>query len=291
MKDNHKMTAVIVLYNVTEIIYQCLENLKNIKIIIIDNGDNNPKIIKNIKQHKNIIKYFKFKKNIGFGRACNFGFSFVNTDYTLLIEPDVLIKEKDIFNLLNSFENYPKTAIAVPILINKENQIIDYLDNLPELHSKTKDLFSKNINEILSRKKLEGDTSVNFCWAAIMLLNNKIIRKTGLFNKKIFIFWEDFFLCRKLKKLKLPITKIFSAKAVHLEGMSTKKNFKSQFIIEKHHVLSSYIYFDINKKDSYLTKKMFLFFFRFVTYFLIFNFKSSFKNLARFCAVISFKYL
>ena len=58
MKDNHKMTAVIVLYNVTEIIYQCLENLKNIKIIIIDNGDNNPKIIKNIKQHKNIIKYF-----------------------------------------------------------------------------------------------------------------------------------------------------------------------------------------------------------------------------------------
>jgi len=290
MKNNHKITAVIVLYNVTEIIYQCLENLKNIKLIIIDNGNNNPEIIKKIKQYKNIIKYFKFKKNIGFGRACNFGFRFVNTDYTLLIEPDVLIKEKDICNLLNSFENYPKTAIAVPILINKEDKIIDYLDNLPELHSKTEDLASIKINESLSRKILEGDVSVNFCWAAIMLLNNQIIRKTGLFNKKMFIFWEDFFLCRKLKKLKLPITKIFSARAIHLEGMSTKKTFKSQFIINKHHILSSYIYFNVNKKDSYLNKKMFLFFFRFITYFLVFNFKNSFKNLARLCAIITYKF-
>ena len=35
------ITAVIVLDDVTEVIFDCLDNLKNIKIIIVDNGKNN----------------------------------------------------------------------------------------------------------------------------------------------------------------------------------------------------------------------------------------------------------
>ena len=89
-----KITAVIILYNVTDVIFECLKNLKNIQIIIADNGDNNPDTIKEIKKNKNIVKYFRFKKNIGFGRACNFCLRYVETDFTLLINPDALIKEK-----------------------------------------------------------------------------------------------------------------------------------------------------------------------------------------------------
>jgi len=290
MTKNNQITAVIVLYDVTEIIFQCLDNLKNVKIIIVDNGNNNPKIINKIKSYINIIKYFKFKKNIGFGRACNFAFQHVDTKFTLLIEPDVLIKERDLQNLSDSFNKYPEAAITVPVLINKEDKIIDYLDNLPELHSKENDLMSKNINKNLSKNIMEGDTCVNFCWAAIMLLNNEVIRETGLFNKSMFLFWEDFFLCRNLKKIKKSVIKVFSSRAIHFERMSTKSTLKSRFIINKHHILSSYIYFNVNKNDHFLNKKMFLFFFRFITYLLILNFKNSFKNLARFCAVISYKY-
>ena len=41
MNNLKKITAIIVLYSTTDIIFKCLENLKNIKIIIVDNGNNN----------------------------------------------------------------------------------------------------------------------------------------------------------------------------------------------------------------------------------------------------------
>ena len=275
-----KITAVIVLYNITNVIFECLENLKNIKIIIADNGDNNPEIIKKIKENKNIIKYFKFKKNIGFGRACNFCFKYVKTDFTLLIEPDVFIGEKDIEKLAQGIINYPQTGISVPTLVDENKNNIDKLQNLPELNS-------LNFNHRYD-VSFEGDVCVNFCWAAILLLNNKIIRDIGLFNKRLFIFWEDFYLCRKLKEKNIPIIKIFKSKAIHKVSASTKRTIKSNFIINKHHLLSSYIYFNVRKEEFYLKKKFMIYFFRSISYLFILNFKNSLKNFARLCAVISY---
>ncbi|MDC1033025.1 glycosyltransferase family 2 protein [Candidatus Pelagibacter sp.] len=276
--DLSKITAIMVLYNVTDLVLKCLDNLKNIKIIIADNGENDPLIIDKIKKNKNIVRYYKFKKNLGFGRAINFCFDRVETEYSLLIEPDVFINETDIVNLVKGFTKYPNAGILAPTLIDKDKNFVDELDNLPE----QKQLENQK-NNILNN--FEDDTCIFFCWAAILLLNNKIIKKTGLFNKKIFIFWEDFYLCRKLKEASIPIIKIFNSKAIHLEGASTNKNIKSKFIIYKNHILSSYIYFNVNKNDTYLKKKFFLYLFRCITYLFIFNFENSLKNFARLCAV------
>jgi len=276
----YKITAVIILYNVTDVIFECLKNLKNIKIIIADNGDNNPDTIKEIKKNKNIVKYFRFKKNIGFGRACNFCLRYVETDFTLLINPDALIKENDLKILENSFENYPNAGIVVPTLVDIYGKNKDKLENLPELNA-------LNSNHKYNGS-FEGDTCVNFCWAAIWLLNNRIIKDLGLFNKEQFIYWEDFYLCRKLKKKGIPIIKIYESKAIHNASTSTKKTIKSNFIIYKHHILSSYIYFNVQKKSFYLKKKFFIYFFRSISYLLILNLNNSLKNFARLCAVISY---
>tara|TARA_B100001063_G_scaffold238238_2_gene260199 strand:- start:1056 stop:1913 length:858 start_codon:yes stop_codon:yes gene_type:complete len=275
-----KITAVIILYNVTDVIFECLKNLKNIKIIIADNGDNNPDTIKEIKKNKNIVKYFRFKKNIGFGRACNFCLRYVETDFTLLINPDALIKENDLKILEKSFENYPNAGIVVPTLVDIYGKNKDKLENLPELNA-------LNSNHKYDGS-FEGDTCVNFCWAAIWLLNNRIIKDLGLFNKDQFIYWEDFYLCRKLKKKGIPIIKIYESKAIHNASTSTKKTIKSNFIIYKHHILSSYIYFNVQKKSFYLKKKLLVYFFRSISYLLILNLNNSLKNFARLCAVISY---
>ena len=57
MNNLEKITAIIVLYSTTDIIFKCLENLKNIKIIIVDNGSNNKEII-------NLLKKIIYLKNI-----------------------------------------------------------------------------------------------------------------------------------------------------------------------------------------------------------------------------------
>ena len=67
--DLTKVTAVIVLYETTDDVFQCIKNLKDIKFIVIDNGKNDKSIVQKIKQSKNLIKYVESKKNLGFGRS------------------------------------------------------------------------------------------------------------------------------------------------------------------------------------------------------------------------------
>ena len=58
-----KVTAVIVLYDASNIVLDCIKNLENIKLIIVDNGRNNTELIDKIKKSKNLFKYIKTEKN------------------------------------------------------------------------------------------------------------------------------------------------------------------------------------------------------------------------------------
>lgn len=281
------VTGIIVLYNSTDEILDCLNHLSQINFIIIDNGKCNSDLIQKILNYKNI-KYFKAKKNLGFGRANNFAFKHVKTKYALLINADVKTSINDLINLVDGMTKYPKTGIAVPNLINDENKNIDYLEVLPEISKKF--LNKEPGKKYYEQNLIKGDTCIFFCWGAIMLLDVEIFKKIGLFDKRYFLFWEDYDLCRKLYFKKIPIIKIYNSKARHLRHKSVKKNFYNFFIIEMYHVYSAYIYYAVNKNEIRLNKKLLIYLLRIFSYFLIFNIKGSLKNLARFCAIIKYKF-
>ena len=281
------ITAIIVIYDVTNEIFECIKNLQNIRKIIVDNGNCDKKIIQQIRKLKNI-KYIRSKKNLGFGRANNFGLKYVNTKYTLLINADIKTSINDLVNLVKTLESYPNTAIAVPLLVDEKNKNIDHIEVLPEIADKFHNIKS-NENE-LNKNLLFGDACISFCWAAIMLLKNSVIKKTKLFDKKYFLYWEDYDLCRKLHNLKLPIVKSFASRAYHLKHSSVKDNYINYFIIQMFHVYSSYLYFNLEKNNKILIKRFFIYLFRSFSYLLIFNIRNSIKNLARLTAILKYRF-
>ena len=138
MTISKDITGIIVLYDTTIEVIDCLQKLKDIKSIIVDNGKCDRKIINKILQFENIIKYFKPKKNIGFGRANNFALKYINTKYTLLINADIKTSVDDIERLVDTFHKYPNTGISVPLLVDGKNHNLDYLECLPEMSSNYK---------------------------------------------------------------------------------------------------------------------------------------------------------
>ena len=78
MTDNNDLKIIIVLFNSSNLIFKCLEQLKNFKIIIVDNGKNEH-LLKKIRLFSNIEKIVTKNKNIGFGNAVNFAFEKINT--------------------------------------------------------------------------------------------------------------------------------------------------------------------------------------------------------------------
>ena len=170
----------------------------------------------------------------------------------------------------------------------RKKKNIDYIEVLPEIADKFHNI--KSSENKLNKNLLFGDACISFCWAAIMLLNNSVIKKTRLFDKKYFLYWEDYDLCRKLYNLKLPIIKSFSSRAYHLKHSSVKDNLINHFIIQMFHVYSSYLYFDLEKNNRILLKRFFIYLFRFFSYLIIFNIRNSIKNLARLTAILKYRF-
>ena len=95
----NELTIIIIFYEEKiDLVFKCLENIKNFKIIIIDNADN-ISLKKKIKEKFQIYKYLLNKKNIGFTKAANQAIKLCDTEYVLNLNADCFISEEDILKL------------------------------------------------------------------------------------------------------------------------------------------------------------------------------------------------
>ena len=111
---NKELTIIIVLYNSTNLIFECLQSLNNFNIIIVDNGKNKH-LLKKLNSYQNIKKIIKPKKNLGFGNGVNLAFNDIETDFFLVLNPDIILNENSIYELLKISKNDLNCEFQLPI--------------------------------------------------------------------------------------------------------------------------------------------------------------------------------
>ena len=283
MNITKNITVVIVVYNSTDIIFDCLKSLKNFKIIIVDNGKNS-EVLDKLQSQKNV-EIISPGKNVGMGRGANFAFKSIKTDFFLLLSPDIKIDENSIFKLFTTISKNINCAVAAPINITDP----DSYGILPE----KRDLYEKNKNKInLNIKKTlikpEGEICVDVTKGCAMLIKSSSFQEVSGFTEKYFLFWEEVDLCKKFLKKKFSIIVNPSSVAYHKEGTSSKVDLENLFIRSYHHEISPLYYFEVKKNCLRLYKNMLKYLFRTVSYFLILNFKNSIKNFSKLFANITY---
>ena len=156
------LTIVLPSYKSKKLILEHIKKIpKKIKFIIVDNS--NDRLLKKEIQNKyKNVKVF-LKKNIGYGRAINFGSRFVKTKYFLVMNPDTKIYKNTIENLLIAAKKISSFGALSP----------DYIENKKN---------NSNKNIILKQKQLDGGA---------MLFNTKIFKKIKGFDEKIFLYYEE----------------------------------------------------------------------------------------------------
>ena len=284
MNISRDLTIVIVLHNASNIIFECLKELSNFQIIIVDNGKNY-QILKELNKYDNIIKIVGKKKNLGYGNGINLGFKFIKTDYFLVLNPDVILDELSINELLLISKANPNCAISAPY-ISTDN---DGYSMLPE-HGKS--VLRSDIQTYSSQQLSNLKPSGNFCpqvtKGCALLINSKHFIAVGMFSKEYFLFWEEVDLCRKLFKKKLSVIISPRALAYHKEGTSAKMNL-SVFVTRVFYSEKSPLYYYKVKKNSLLIYfRIIKYLFRSITYFFIFNFKNSLINIIKMVANLSY---
>ena len=236
----NEITIIIVLYEEkTNLVFRCLENIKNFKIIIVDNAGN-ISLKKKVKEKFKIYKYILNKKNYGYTKAANQAIRRCDTEYILMFQADALISNKDILTLLESHKKYEDCFMTSPTSYDEESKLSYSSGYLPEKNN-TKDILN-----------LEGDVCVEAVLGSIVLFKKKDIFELGLFDENFFLYYLDFELCRRIINRKKSIIQIFDTKAQHVHGQLKVKNLLKKIFIRNYNFTFDelYYFFKINKHSE-----------------------------------------
>ena len=282
-KIYNEITIITVLYNSSEVVENFFDSLKNFKIIVVDNGKNE-KILDKIQNFKNIQVISK-NKNLGYGRAINFAFENVSTNFFLVLNPDLTVDVNSIENMLNIFNQYSDCGIVAPVTVPDK----DFYGAFPERNLKNVDSSSAiKSRELLLNSKIEGELCVDVAKGCALLISAKHFKNIGKFDEKYFLFWEEIDLCRKSRSKKNSVIVTPKSKAQHNQGKSSRSNIQNFLIKTFHNEYSPLIYFNVQKFTTHHFKKIIKYFIRGLLYLLILNIKKSITNFVKLTANIKY---
>ena len=276
------ITIIIVSYKSENMIIRNLEIIKKFPTIIINNSRSD-KFNTLIDDFKNI-KLITPDLNLGYGRANNLGVNQSKTPYFLIVNPDILLNEKLINTLYSTFLNYnDDIGVVGPSLYdsNMKRRTNGSISHVKKIRGSK---LSSSINNIP-----EDNMCCDFLVGCCLFMKRDFFIELGGFDKDFFMYFEDNDLCDRIIKNGKTVVEVPSAKVIHLENSSSKKNSFQNYKLAIIHKISEYIY--LKKKISLIdliiiiTKHAVDYLQRFIFNLLFFKFKKSFKNFLRLVSI------
>ena len=237
MNNIHNLTIVIVTYRTDEkILTDCLNSIDpQINILIVENSKNN-KFKEKLENKYPNLNVVLSGRNLGYGAGNNFGLTRVKTKFALILNPDVTLEQ----NFIKELDKYLDQQINFHIMG------VNYRNDTQWKSSGFFSEFDKKI-KLKHEEKSNHDSLKVVDWIVgyTMLINLEKFESRKLFDENIFLYFEDFDLCRRIKSIE---GKIYSSKdllAKHLgKKGSTDQDYNLEFeILRNWHWMWSTFYY------------------------------------------------
>ena len=277
------LSVVVVTYKTNlNILEKCLSSIDpSVKIIIVENSSKfiNEDQISN--KYKNV-SIFCSGENIGYGGGNNYGLQKVDTKYALILNPDIICEK----NYFQNLKNYLNDELDFSIIGSQ------YIDN--ELYAPAgffdSDLSLKDAEYIQNLNLSKVDWVVG----CSMLLNLKKFKSKFIFDENFFLFFEEFDLCKFLKKNGENVYSSSKLIVNHF-GFKSSTDFTNETDLIKlrnWHYMWSYFYYH-KKNEGYFKAlkvsfgKLIRSFLKFIFFTLIFNKKKRTNYFYRFLGLLN----
>ena len=226
------LSVIIVSFKSDHVIDKCINSIDNqMEIIVVDNS-NDIDFKKKIERKYNNVKCILSSSNIGMGAGNNLGIKNVSNDYAFILNPDVILQNDTINEIIEAVKSIDSFGLVAPI-----SDKIEYPNF--KLNKKKNQIFN-SINPF-KVKSVDGYA---------MLLNLKQLRKIKNFNffdENFFLYLENEDLCLELNKNNMNIYIIPKSKISHLGGEAVDPKYESEIELSRNwHWMWSKFYF--NKK-------------------------------------------
>ena len=222
------ITVVIIsFYSRHHILDRIKEIGTSVPIVIVENSQDF-ELKKNLESVYPNVKVLIPPKNLGWGKAVNFAIKEINTNYIYLTQPDVILHNDCVMKLEDCVSKFKDFAILTPLDIGGY---------------KNYQIYSKKENNIIDNKYgLEEVDHVDITW----LLNKAELQEIGNWDENIFLYYETFDLCKRLREKHKKIFIIKNIQTSHFLGSkshATKFEFQSLLNRNWHYNWSKFYYY------------------------------------------------
>ena len=288
MPGLENITVIIVTYLTPKnLLINCLKSIdNNVKIKIVENSKNfefEEEILVNF----NNVEIICTGENLGYARGNNIGLQSTDTDFALILNPD-LTCDTDFFS------NIPK------VLKSAEDFAVIGCQYQKDKIFLPAGFFDKNKNrhfaKIFKNNEIKELEKVDWVTGCSMLINLKKFSNREIFDKNFFLYFEEFDLCKSLIKMG---KNVFSSKELKIHHLGFKSSLNedeennSRMIKLKdwHYMWSSFYFYKKNYNYFYALKKLsskfFSSFFKLIFYTIIFQKHQKNKYLYRFLGLLN----
>ncbi len=236
--SRQNLSVVIVTFKSEAVIHECIKSIdKDIQVIVVENSKNFEFKDELEKIYKNVSCVLS-SKNLGMGAGNNIGIRRAETDFVLILNPDVILEESTINELIIASEKTPSFAILAPISsdINYPNYKFDNnKKNIIESKFPFKVKSIDGFAMLFNKKKLDNILSKNY------------------FDENFFLYLENDDLCKRIIEAREDIYIAPNSKIKHLGGKAVNTKYKYEIELARNwHWVWSKFYFH-KKHNNYLT--------------------------------------
>lgn len=229
-----KLSIIIVNYNTEKLLKECLTSL-NIsiphEIIVVDNGSSDNSVPM-LKDNFPVVLVIENKQDEGFSKANNIGIKKAKGEYILFLNPDTLLKDENIFEVLfNEFEKDKKVGAVTCKVVLPTGQLDDachrgfptplnaffHFTGISKILPKVKFFSGYNLTYLDLNKTHEIDA----CCGAFMLVRREVGEKVNWWDEDYHWYGEDLDFCFRLKEVGYKILYVPKVSIFHYKGASS----------------------------------------------------------------------
>ena len=224
-----KLSVVIVSYNVRDYLENCLQSVSRAlegiegEVFVVDNHSDDDSV-EAVRSQYPWVRLIENQENMGFSRANNIAIREARGEYVLLLNPDTIVEEVTLREVLRFMEEHPKAGGAGVMMHNADGSLApESRRALPTPWVSCLKMLGFTKRYYMSHLPWDQPGRIEVISGAFCFLRKKALDEVGLLDEDFFMYGEDIDLSYRLMKggwenwyLPYPIT--------HFKGKSTQKS-------------------------------------------------------------------
>lgn len=229
-EDAHlKLSIVIVNYNSHDDLARCLESLRRCpprcacETVVVDNASTAPGLDA-VRERFPEIHWEINPRNEGYARGANQGMALYETEYTLVLNPDIVMQPGAIDVLLDAADRHPKAGLIGPQLLNEDGSIQDSCRRFYTL--RTLLMRRTVLGKIFPRSRAVSrhlmhdfdhlsQRTVDWVLGGCLLVRREAVARVGPMDERFFLYFEDVDWCYRMWQAGYEVLYLPESRFVH----------------------------------------------------------------------------